>query len=208
MNFLRRHWFDIGTVLGVLLTAYIFISGMPVDSIKFVLWISLASLFFHQFEEYRFPGNFPGAFNWILFKSEFPDRYPINTNTSLVVNVFLGWSSYLLAAVFGERYIWLGMATILVSAANVFIHVFGVNIKGKRFYNPGMFTSLFLFLPITIYFFYLTAHNHLAVTSDYIIGIALGFVLNYFGLIKTILTMKDKNTPYVFPARCARTSNF
>ncbi len=208
MNFLRNHWYDIGIIIGLSIFSYIIITKDSMSDISLVLWLSFVSLFIHQFEEYRFPGNFPGVFNTVIFNSELPDRYPINSDTSLVVNVFLGWTSYLLAALFGEKYIWLGMATVLISAANIVAHVIVVNIKGKRFYNPGMLTSLTLFLPVTIYFFYLTAHNNLASATDYIIGILLGFILNYFGLIKTIQWMKNKKTQYVFPPRCARITNF
>ena len=67
----------------------------------------------------------------------------------------MGWLFYFLAALFGEKVLWLGMATILVSAGNFVAHTFLFNIKGKTFYNPGMLTADLLFLPIAVYFFML-----------------------------------------------------
>jgi len=62
-----------------------------------------------------FTGTFPGMINSAVFKSPWPDRYPLNANTSLYVNVFVSWTSYLPAAIFAERAVWLGMATMTVS---------------------------------------------------------------------------------------------
>jgi hypothetical protein len=53
-------------------------------------WLSLISLFLHQAEEYRYPGYFPGMVNLVMFASPQPDRYPLNTNTALIVNVVIG----------------------------------------------------------------------------------------------------------------------
>ncbi len=158
-------------------------------------------MFLHQFEEYRYPGYFPGMMNTVMFSSEQPDRYPLNTNISFIVNVFIGWLSYLLAAVFGEKALWLGIATILVSVGNFIAHTFLFNIKGKTFYNPGMFTAIVLFAPIAVYFGYLLIQGHEAAFLDWLIGIILGIVLNVVGILKMIDWLKDENTEYIFPER-------
>ncbi len=158
-------------------------------------------MFIHQFEEYRYPGYFPGMMNSALFSSQEPDRYPLNPNTALIVNVTVGWLFYFLAALFGEKALWLGIATILVSTGNVFVHTFLFNIKGKTFYNPGMVTADILFLPIAVYFFILVFQGRLASPVDWIVGIALGIALNYFGILKMVDWLKDKNTAYIFPRR-------
>ncbi len=101
MNFLRQHWFDLGIAFAF--SAGIFLVFHPLSPISFLLWISLISLFLHQFEEYRYPGYFPGMMNKVMFASQQPDRYPLNTNTALIVNLLVGWLFYLLAAVFGEK---------------------------------------------------------------------------------------------------------
>lgn len=199
MNTLRLHWFDIG--LGLALLTGIFLALIPLNPLAFLLWISLISLFLHQAEEYRYPGYFPGMVNSVMFSSQQPDRYPLNTNTALIVNVVIGWLTYFLAAVFVEKAIWLGIATILISASNFIAHTFLFNLKGKTRYNPGMLTAELLFLPIAVIFFALVIRNGLATTLDWVIGIPLGIALNYLGILKLIDLLKDKNSPFLFPKR-------
>ena len=202
MNFLRLHWFDIG--LGLALLTGIFLALVPLSPLAFLLWLSLISLFLHQAEEYRYPGYFPGMVNSVMFASQQPDHYPLNTNTALIVNVVIGWLTYFLAAVFAEKAVWLGIATILISAGNFIAHTFLFNLKGKTCYNPGMLTADLLFLPIAVIFFVLVIGSGLATPLDWAIGIPLGMALNYLGILKLIDLLKDKNTPYIFPTRFMR----
>ena len=197
---MRNHWFDVGMILGAFLVGYLLWSR-PVG-IELLLWLSLLSLFIHQVEEYRFPGYFPGMINSWLFSSQRPERYPLNSQTSLVVNVGVGWCSYFLAALFGTDCLWLAIATILVSVGNIFAHTFVFNRKGKTHYNPGLLTSLVLFLPIAVLFFTTIIREERASLVDWIVGIVLGFVLNYIGIVKLIDWMKNEDSPYVFPVRC------
>lgn len=199
MNFIRLHWFDAGLILAFLVGGIALLSRL--NPLSLLLWASLGSLFLHQFEEYRYPGYFPGMINTVMFSSPRPDRYPLNTNTALIVNVAIGWSAYLLAAIFGEKALWLAIATIFVSVSNFFVHVFLFNIKGKTLYNPGMLTAVLLFAPISVYFGYILIQGNLATITDWIIGILLGIGLSYLGILKLIDWLKDENTKYIFPER-------
>ena len=199
MNFLRQHWFDIG--LGFAVVTGIFVAFSSLSPVSLLLWINLICLFLHQFEEYRYPGYFPGMMNKVMFSSDQPDRYPLNTNTALIVNLVVGWLFYFLAAALGERALWLGIATILVSAGNFVAHTFLFNIKGKSRYNPGMLTADILFLPIVVIFFILVIQGHLATPIDWILGIILGLALNYIGILKMIDWLKANNSPFVFSKR-------
>jgi len=200
MNFMRRHWFDVGGALACAGAIYVFLT--PLSPVTLVLWLNLIALFIHQFEEYRYPGYFPGMMNVVMFASAQPDRYPLNSNTSLIVNVCVGWLLYVLAAVFSENVVWLGIAIMLISVGNFIAHTLLFNIRGKAFYNPGMGTAVLLFLPIAVSFFYLLLRNHSATLLDWILGIGLGIVLNYVGVLKLIDWLKDEQTSYIFPKRC------
>jgi len=200
MNFMRRHWFDVGFVLALGVSLSLLFTTLT--PISLLLWISLIALFIHQFEEYRFPGYFPGMVNLTLFASKQPDRYPLNTHTALIVNVIVGWFFYFLAAVLSERAIWLGIATILVSVGNSIAHTVLFNLKGKTFYNPGMITADMLFVPIAVTFFWLILQANIVTLFDWIIGIGLGIALNYIGIVKLIDWLKDEQTTYIFPKRC------
>ncbi len=200
MNFMRQHWFDIGLALAFAVSIALFFT--PQSPLSIVLWISLIALLVHQFEEYRYLGYFPGMINLVLFTSTRPDRYPLNPNSALIVNVVTGWLFYVLAAVFGEKAIWLGIATMLVSVGNVVVHTFLFNLRGKTFYNPGMATADILFLPIALYFFLLLFQDRAATSLDYILGVGLGIALNYIGIVKLVDWLKDDQTTYIFPQRC------
>ena len=207
MNFLRKNWFDIGGGL-----AFFFIIGLVffyphLTKYQFIMWVSLVSLFLHQLEEYRIVGTFPGMINTVLFKSEIPDRYPLNMNSAFYINVFIGWLSYFLAAVFAEKAVWLGFATILISLGNTIAHTIIFNARGKTFYNAGMATCWLLFAPVIFYFFKIIIENHIATLTDWITGFVLGILLNYVGILKMIDWMKDKNTPYIFPIRFMKKKN-
>jgi hypothetical protein len=204
MNLFRRHWFDIGGILALITLVFVYSSYREMATIQVLLWLSLASLFIHQVEEYRYPGYFPGMLNSALYKSNRPDRYPLNTQTALVVNVPMGWLFYFLAAVFARDYIWLDIATMLVSFGNVVAHTLLFNLKGRTFYNPGMATALILFLPLVYWFIEIVRSAHLAGLGDWIGGIILGLALNAIGILKLIDWLADRNTTYVFEQRQLR----
>ncbi len=201
MNFLRKHWFDIGAILSILVLAFVFLNFKTLSNYQLLMWLSLISLFFHQLEEYRVIGTFPGMLNTVLYKSEIPDRYPLNTNTAFYINVVIGWSFYLLAALFAEKAIWLGVATILISIGNIIGHTTLFNIKGKTIYNAGLATSWLFFAPCAYFFFSIVYNEHLITTTDYLIGIPLGIILNVVGIVKLIGWMANKNTAYIFEKR-------
>ena len=200
LNWFRLYWFEVGIFLSLPIIVYLVTSR--VSEISLILWISSITLFIHQFEEYRYPGYFPGMINIAMYASTKPDRYPFNPNTGFIVNTIVGWIFFFLAAVFADSFIWLGIATILVSVGNVIAHTFLFNIKGKTKYNPGMATAIILFLPLTIYFFYVLVTKNLATLLDYVFGILFGIILNYVGILKMIDWLKDENTSYIFPNRC------
>lgn len=201
MNFLRKHWYDLGACLAVIVSIYIFTSQNNFTNYQNIIWCSLVSLFLHQFEEYRIVGTFPGMVNTIMYNSKMPDRYPLNTNTAFYVNVLLGWTVYFLAAILAEKAIWLGIATIIISIGNIIAHAIVFNVKGKTLYNAGLATSLLLFFPCAYFFISIIFINHLASMADYYIGIALGITLNVVGVLKVIDWMADKNTRYIFSNR-------
>jgi len=198
MNAFRNHWYQAGLGLAILLTLALVLWHDRLSDFRLILCISLITLFLHQFEEYQWPGTFPRMLNSTLFKSERPDRFPLNANTAWIINVFLGWLLYAAAIVAGEHAVWLAIAAILVSCGNVIAHTILFNLKGRTLYNPGLATALTLFLPLTITFFVFIARHHLAHPASLVTGLVLGALINYFGVLRLITLLADKNTPYVF----------
>jgi len=201
VNFLRNHWYDAGGILGLIILTFLFIFLPEMSNYRLLMWLSWVALLFHQVEEYRLPGTFPGMVNKVMFKSDLPDRFPLNSNTSLIINVGLAWTVYLLAAVTGERYVWLGMATMLVSLGNIIAHTFIFNIKGKMICNAGLATSWLCFAPCVFFFFKIIHQESLVSVTDYLIGVPLGIGINIFGVFKLILWLADRNTRFTFSTR-------
>ncbi|MEO5942435.1 MAG: HXXEE domain-containing protein [Ferruginibacter sp.] len=201
MNFLRKHWYDLGSFFSGLIIIFLFKYQHSLSDYQYLMWLSLISLFLHQLEEYRIVGTFPGMLNTAMYKSDMPDRFPLNTNTALFVNTVIGWGFYFFAAFFAEKAIWLGLAVILISLGNIIAHTFLFNIKGKTIYNAGMATSWLFFTPCVYFFFSIVHNDHLITTTDYLIGIPLGIILNVIGVLKIIDWMADRNTPYIFEER-------
>lgn len=198
MDFLRAHWYDLGGIFGVLVLSLLAFFHRAMAPYEILQWLSLVALFCHQLEEYRVVGTFPGMVNKVMFKSRIPDRYPLNTNTALVINVWLGWTLYLVAAIFGQKLIWLGMAATLVSLGNIAAHTILFNIKGRPLYNAGLVTCWLCFAPCVFYFFQIIHSENLVAPVDYFIGISLGLAINIFGVFKPISWLADRNTTYVF----------
>jgi hypothetical protein len=196
---MRKHWFDLGALLGVFTAITLLVRQDSMTLISIILWWSLVSLFAHQFEEYRFPGWFPGMLNVVLFKSSDPMRYPLNTRSSLVVNVAVGWVAYLAAAIWGSSYLWLALAALTVSIGNCFFHLIFMPMRGCRPYNPGMVTSLVLFLPIIVWFF--IEAGSLLNATDWIVGLLLGIVLNALGVVGIINLMANAQSTDEFEKR-------
>lgn len=198
MRFFRNHWFHVGFVIAIVFSVYLLFEGHRLSSFRILLSISFIGLLLHQFEEYVLPGHFPHMINTAMFHSKTPNRYPLNPNTALIINVLLGWLLYILAIVFADHAVWLAVTSIMISVGNIIAHTFLFNIKGKTIYNPGMATALGIFLPTTIIFFQFVIQTNLLDVNNFIIGLVLGIILNYFGVLKMITLLANKNTPYSF----------
>lgn len=198
MKILYLHWVRLGATGAVVLGVWLGFTWRSHGELTNLLWLSLISLFVHQCEEYLWPGGFPGMINRTLFASSAPDRYPLNPRTSFIVNVYVGWGSYALAALLGARAPWLAIGTVLVSAANFLAHTFVFNIKGETWWNPGQTTAIALFLPITFFVLRALSTNPSVRLIDWGAGAVLGGVLNYFGILKLITLLADAGTPYRF----------
>jgi hypothetical protein len=163
MRFLRNHWFYIGGVLFVGLAFFVGFFGDDIDPLRKMLLLSFMALLVHQFEEYALPGGFPPIMNLAIEgEKEAPDRYPLNRQTSLIVNVVIGYPFYLLAVALPEWY-WLGILTMLFGIAQLGFHGVAVPRKMKTLYNPGLASVVLLHVPIGIYYlWYIGTHATVA----------------------------------------------
>lgn len=196
MKWFRKHWFDIGGLLAIVVIIFLLINGSALSYLQWLLWLNLIALFVHQLEEYKYPGTFPQMLNTVLFKSDLPDRFPLNTNTSMMINVG-GWLIYFFGALFADEAVWVAIIALMISAGNFIAHTFLFNIKGRSFYNAGMLTSWLLFLPVIILFCLNVIGKTDISTANWMGGIAGGIMVNVM-IPVLIKRLKDRETRFVF----------
>ena len=112
MRFLRRHWYDLGLIPAAVTIGVLVLRWGDMDVLQRLLLLNFVAIILHQYEEYGFPGGEPGIINIVVRPSEKPDRYPLNQNSAMLINVLATYGLYLVP-VFFPRIIWLGLAPVL-----------------------------------------------------------------------------------------------
>jgi hypothetical protein len=197
MNFLRKYWHDMGGIVALVVCAYLLIEQQNIQEIRMILWLSFVAILIHQFEEYRWPGYFPGIFNIVIFKSAIPDRYPLNSQSAMVINMLIAYIFYLIPVFFMDQ-IWLGLAPVLMGFFQFIWHGIFANIKAKTIYNPGLVAVLFLHIPIGYWYInYIVSHG-LATTIDWILGVVYFAIATYILIIKGNMWMKSEKSNFRF----------
>lgn len=195
MKFYRNNWYYIGGVYFVALAFIMGFFGSGISDIQVVLIYSFMALLLHQFEEYALPGGFPAVFNIAFSKErENPDRYPLNKNSSLVVNVFLAYPLYIIP-IFLPNVIWLGLIQVLAGVAQIFVHGISINMKMKSLYNPGLAAVVFLHIPIAIYYIWFVVANGLVGIWDFaggLIGVVAAAILLILMPVKLLQNRQSK----------------
>jgi len=197
VRFIRRHWYNVGLVLGVLTLAWAFVGHFT--TIQFILLLNFAVLTVHQFEEYGWPGGFPRIMNeGVLPKGGPADRYVLNQNNALWVNAIIGWPFYLIPVFFPDV-IWLGLAPTLFGFGQFGFHGLFVNSKLKSFYNPGLATVVLGHLPIGIWYLVELYSQGAIPLLDW--GLALIYTASFVVVGMFFIgfhVLADKNSPYPF----------
>lgn len=153
MKIWRRYWYLFGGVLFVLLAFFMGLWGCyHLLRIQVILIFSWMAMLVHQAEEYAFPGGMPSITNMAAFREkEAPDRYPFNAQQCWICNVFLCYAFYILAILF-PNVIWLGASQVLCALVQLAAHGFLINYSLKSFYNPGLGSTVFLQIPVAIWY--------------------------------------------------------
>lgn len=196
MAYIRNHWYHIGGIILVILAAWLLIIPPNLSTIQHLLIFNFMALLAHQFEEYQLPGGAPSIINRVVYdEKELADRYPGNTLSIMLVNT-IAWSIYIIAILF-PNVIWLGLGTILFSLFQLLGHGFQMNIKLKTWYNPGLATTIFLFVPLGIYFINYATSHHLLNGMDWFLGIMVLILCIGLSIVAPVQLLKNKNTSYI-----------
>jgi Protein of unknown function with HXXEE motif len=107
----------------------------------------LVIYFVHQIEEHLWPGGFRQFTDAHVFHSG-DDNWPVDIGGVALVNIGYVWLPAGLAALCPDTLRRLGLAWVGLTLINGITHI--VTSIRFRIYNPGLVTSIVLFLPATI----------------------------------------------------------
>jgi hypothetical protein len=132
-----------------------------------------------------------------VFHSDRPDRYPLNTNTALIVNVPLAYTFYVLPMVFSKPR-WLGLAPALFGFGQAVGHGLIFNRLAKDRYSPGFLASLLLHVPIGIQYLRALREDAPIERSDLARAGAYTVAFAVSSIAAPNVLLSDKNSPHRF----------
>ena len=146
---------------------------MSTSSLFFVL---LIIYMIHQIEEHLWPGGFRQFANAHVFKSV-DDDWPIEMGGVALVNIAWVWLPIAAAALMPNALYWVGLGWVGLTLVNAISHI-ATSVR-FRVYNPGLITSIVLFLPFTIWFLAVEHARGALSGADIAVAIVLGVVLHF-----------------------------
>ena len=196
----RDNWFNVGAILAMAIAGALALSGRRLSRPRLFSVLNLAALMVHQFEEYGFPGYFPGLLNAGVFKSDKPDRYPLNTNSSLIVNAVAGYPFYLLAVLFPRRRT-LALAPVLFGFGQAVFHGIVPPLRAKARYGPGFLSAFFLHVPIGINYLRAVGSERPSGRGDWARAAAYTVAFAAMGIGAPLRLLRNEESPYRFTER-------
>lgn len=195
MQQLRQHWYQLGGIILLICAAWLLFARPQLQTFQYMMVLNLMALLAHQFEEYQLPGGAPMVINLVVYnETKQPDRYPGNAQSIMIVNLS-AWVVYLLAILL-PQVTSLGVGVIFFSLFQILGHCLEMNIKLKTWYNPGMATTIMLFLPLGWYTINFVASHQLLTIGGWIA--AFGVLITCIGLtiILPVQSLKNRTTKY------------
>ena len=201
MTFVQQNWYRIGGVIAVGVLGALAFFGQNLSAVQFILLLNFVAILIHQFEEYVYPGTFPGHWNAEVSRSDQPSNYPLNARSSMIANMWFGWPIYLVP-VFFPQLVWLGLAPALFGFTQVLSHGLLFPLRSAKLYSPGAITAVLLYLPIGIAF----VREAQPTGLDWIIALALVPIIALISLAGPIKLLANRASPHHFEERQLRTS--
>ena len=204
MQFIRRHWYDLGLALAVVAVVWALLGHLR--TVQLILLLNFAVLTLHQFEEYGWPGGFPWIMNEVIRPRGGPaDRYPLNQNNAFFINVVLAWPFYLIPVFFPDV-VWFGLAPTLFGLGQFIDHGVVINRKLKSLYNPGLVAVVLGHVPVGIWYLVEVYSKSMITLWDWVFAVVYiaGFIV--VGMLTIgFRLLADKDSLYPFaPEEMAR----
>lgn len=202
MKFLRNHWYDAGLIPMTAAVIFLIASWPKLTVLQRLALMNFAVIFWHQFEEYRFPGGEAAITNLASQPSEDgpADRYPLNQNNAMVMNVGAAYTAYLFPVLF-PNVLWVAFMPVVFGISQVIIHgLITPRQIGNRIYSPGFCAVLFGHVPVGAYWFYYTISHGLLGLWDVVFGLLYLFLfIGVFMLKIGYGVLKSPDSRYPFP---------
>ena len=167
-DFLVNHWMKIGTYsipfIGIGLFAFSEKELSPKSNLRFLALLMLVAYIIHQFEEH-WVDIYGNAYAFYSFNNNFilsnlgePNSAikPLTRESIFVINTALVWLIGILAILRSPRHLFPFFAMAGIIVVNGFVHIMaGI---ATQVYNPGLLTSIVIFIPL--YFWLTTKLRH------------------------------------------------
>lgn len=194
MKMLIHYWYRFGAVIGIILLLSVFCGAFNYP-IQRLLAINLICLFAHQVEEYQLPGGAPVIINRVVYnETTRANHYPGNSLSIMIVNTS-AWIIYALS-IYLYHVTWLGLGVILFSLFQILGHCLEMPLKLRAWYNPGMLTTLLLFLPVGIIFIHQLASDQLLTSRIWMEAVAVLIACILITIVLPVQSLKDEQTKY------------
>ena len=185
IHWLRRDWAKTGFILAIFLLIFLVVFVRQVDMVIFVILLQTPLYMLHQTEEYVFPGGFGKFFNMDIFNLDTEDE-PIDENFIFNVNILLIWIAlpvFGLLATLDYRFgLWIPYFSFFAGVAHILLAV-----KARKLYNPGLFVSLMVNIPIGLWSISYLGNNgllsNLILNPHALIGLGVNALLPVMGVI-------------------------
>lgn len=201
VNTYRTQWPRIGAVLAPVVGGISILGARKMSKPRLLALLNFGALLLHQFEEYEFPGYFPGQINRGLCHSESPRNYPLNTNTSMLINTVFGYPVYI-APVALPRKKWLGLGPVLFGMGQALFHGIFVprraRLAGSGYtFAPGLLSALLLHVPLGLAYIRALREERPVNGSEWAKGVAYMLVIATCASAPIAL-LRDKHSPDAF----------
>ena len=147
-NWLYKNWAKLCIILSIILAIIILLVVKTNNILLFLIWIQIPIYLLHQFEEHSWPGGFKNFVNKEIFNVEVGE-YPLNDINIFWINVPIIWVLMPIFASLSYVNLFFGLWIPYFAVFNSLTHVIGAVVKHK--YNPGLFVSVVLGIPVAIY---------------------------------------------------------
>jgi len=153
------------------------------------LYLHLAAVGLHQFEEYGWPGGFRDSFVGVFHDPAAAATVP--SATVLELGNALGFTAFFAALGWaGTRVVWVGLAALFINSANAFFHLV-YSVTQFRYY-PGVITGALCYLPLALLAARFAAVHRAVDARRLLLAFAVGTLASFapFIHVRTLLWLR------------------